>query len=168
MLRHIRHFIIRHEPEAIDLAVSLKAGVGGLLGIGSAGGLAAATGMPFLLAPFGASAVLLFAQPQSPLAQPANTIGGYCVGLAAGLAVALVFPPVWWAAAIGVGAAIALMSLLRLTHPPAGAVPIVAVTTAMPPTTLVEAVLAGGVLLVAVAAIHHRIPPRQIYPKRAN
>ena len=40
-----------------------------------------------LLAPFGATAVLLFGQAESPLAQPANIFGGYL--LAAGISVGM-------------------------------------------------------------------------------
>ena len=43
-------------------------------------------GMPLLMAPFGASCVLLFAVPNSPLSQPANVIGGHAVATLAGLA----------------------------------------------------------------------------------
>ena len=38
-----------------------------------------------LIAPFGASCVLVFAIPQSPLAQPRNVIGGHLISTAAGL-----------------------------------------------------------------------------------
>ncbi|KAB0676542.1 HPP family protein [Aureimonas leprariae] len=168
MLRHARDFIARHEPETLHLAVSLKAGVGGLVGIGIAGGIASATGMPFLLAPFGATAVLLFAQPQSPLAQPANVVGGYFVAVLISLVLMTFFPAGWVTAAVGVGIAIAVMAELRLTHPPAGAIPIVAITGAMAPQVLIETVMLGALLLVAVAVLHHRIPPRHTYPKPAS
>ena len=46
--------------------------VGAVVAMTLVGGLAAWTGLPMLLAPFGATAVLLFGQAESPLAQPVN------------------------------------------------------------------------------------------------
>src|SRR6266481_2473468 len=56
-----------------------------------------------LIAPFGASCVLVFALPNSPLAQPRNVIGGHLISTAIGLAVfaALGAQPVSLALAVG-------------------------------------------------------------------
>ena len=56
-----------------------------MIGIGAVGALAALTHLPLLLAPLGASAVLIFGQPASPLAQPANVFGGYLVATIVGV-----------------------------------------------------------------------------------
>ncbi|SON53603.1 HPP family protein [Hartmannibacter diazotrophicus] len=168
MLTQLRHFFRRHEPISSAPLAHLKSGMGGLVGIGASGALAAFTGLPFLIAPFGASAVLLFGQPASPLAQPANVIGGYLVALGVTVGVLLALPAGWPAAALGVGAAIAVMLFLRVTHPPAGAIPIVAATSAIHVGTLSLVVAAGSVLLVGIATLHHWLPPRHIYPRRAD
>ncbi|WP_132560708.1 HPP family protein [Rhizobium sullae] len=166
MRHHIRHFIHRHEQKG-EAHHHLKSGIGAMVGMLSVGALTIATGIPLLIAPFGASAVLLFGQPQSPLAQPANVIGGYLLAaLIAGLA-AFFFPGIWWAGAVAVGLAIAGMLLLRITHPPAGAVPLVAFGSHLGGLTLFTVVFLGGVLLVAIAVVHHLIPPRLQYPLRA-
>ncbi|BCP54729.1 hypothetical protein K32_33460 [Kaistia sp. 32K] len=144
----------------------LKSGLGGALGIGAVGALAVTTHQPFLLAPFGASAVLLFGHPASPLAQPANVIGGYFVATLVTLLVLMLFPGAWVAAAVGVGLVIALMSMLRITHPPAGAIPILAATSTIQGGTLFGVVLGGSIGLVGVASLHHWLPPRHEYPKR--
>ena len=128
------------------------------------GALTFATGLPLLIAPFGATAVLLFGQPKSPLAQPANVVGGYAIASLAVFLCASLLPDVWWAAAIGVGCAIAVMSLLRLTHPPAGAIPLVAYGSHQPASIIFVVVTVGGILLVAIAVIHHLIPPKTQYP----
>lgn len=112
--------------------------------------------------------MLLFAQPESALAQPANILGGYLLAAAISLAMILLVPDVWWVATIAVGLVIALMLLLRVTHPPAGAVPLVALSSHMTPWVLPVAVLVGAVCLVAVAMLHHRLPPRTIYPRRVQ
>lgn len=77
--------------------------------------------MPWLVAPVGASAVLVFALPASPLAQPWPVIGGDVISVAIGLACAQLIPVPMLAAALSVGTAIAAMSLCRCLHPPGGA-----------------------------------------------
>lgn len=166
MRHHIRPFLTRHEPRAARGAY-LKSGVGAVLAMTAIGGLAAVTDVPLLIAPFGASAVLLFGQPASPLAQPMNVFGGYLVAASLALAATIWLPGVWWAATAAVGISIGLMLAFRLTHPPAGAIPIVAYSSAMAPETLLTVILTGCACLVAIATLHHRIPPRHEYPRRS-
>lgn len=166
MPRRLRHFVTRHEVRSGTTLTHLKSGLGGAIGIGAVGAAAALTHEPFLIAPFGASAVLLFGHPASPLAQPANVIGGYLVATLVTLLALMFFPGAWVAAAAGVGVAIALMSMLRITHPPAGAIPILAATSTIQGGTLLGVVLGGSIGLVGVASLHHWLPPRHEYPKR--
>ena len=69
----------------------------------------------------GASAVLLFAVPASPMAQPWPIIGGNVVSALVGIAVAKVVPDPTLAIGLAVGLAIGCMSILRCLHPPGGA-----------------------------------------------
>lgn len=166
MPRRLKHFVTRHEAASGDLVSHLKSGLGGAVGIGAVGALAVTTHQPFLIAPFGASAVLLFGHPASPLAQPVNVVGGYFVATIVTLLLLMLFPGAWVAAAVGVGLAIALMSMLRITHPPAGAIPILAATSTIQGGTLLGVVIGGSIGLVGVASLHHWLPPRFEYPKR--
>ncbi|RYH63846.1 MAG: hypothetical protein EON54_07270, partial [Alcaligenaceae bacterium] len=72
-------------------------------------------------APLGASAVLVFAVPASPLAQPWAVIGGNVLSALVGSACAALIPDPAWAGAAAVALAIALMFSLRCLHPPGGA-----------------------------------------------
>ena len=164
-MRHLLAFLHRHEPRGQTLS-HLKSALGAIIAMTLVGALAAWTGLPLLLAPFGATAVLVFGQPHSPFSQPANVFGGYLAAAAISVLVLAVFPPVWWAATVTVGLVIGVMLLMRVTHPPAGAVPLVAFTTHMPADTLFFAVLAGAMCLVGVAVVHHWLPPRIVYPRR--
>jgi len=164
-LRRILDFVHRHEPRGQTLS-HLKSGIGAVIGMTLVGALAALTGLPMLLAPFGATAVLLFGQAESPLAQPINVFGGYLVAALIAVAILAVMPNAWWVATLAVGLAIAAMLALRVTHPPAGAVPLVAFSTHMPAGTLFLVVVVGAACLVAVATVHHRLPPRVTYPRR--
>lgn len=136
-----------------------------MVGIGAVGGLASLTELPLLIAPLGATVVLLFGQPASPLAQPINIFGGYLLATIVGVGSMSLFPGVWWVAAIAVGLVIALMLMLRVTHPPAGAVPLVALATPLQSASLFSTILIACVSLLGLALIHHRIPPRTQYPR---
>jgi CBS domain-containing membrane protein len=109
------------------LADRLRAGLAAVAGIALVAlvsgpvPLATANGL-MLVAPIGASAVLVFAVPASPLAQPWAVIGGNIVSALIGLVAAALVPVPALAAGIAVGGAIIGMSLLRCLHPPGGAV----------------------------------------------
>ena len=110
-----------------------RGALGALLGIAVSGATAKLVPggsdlLPFLVAPMGASAVLLFAVPASPLAQPWPVIGGNLVSTTIGLTAHWLVPDVLLAAAAAVGVAIGAMMLLRCLHPPGGACALLAAT----------------------------------------
>lgn len=119
-------------PVTVRWTERLRAGFGALIGISLTGVLMHAllkngAAVPFLVAPMGASAVLLFAVPASPLAQPWSIIGGNLVSATVGVTCALLIPDPVFAAAVAVGVAICAMFTLRCIHPPSGAVALTAV-----------------------------------------
>ncbi|WHO39716.1 HPP family protein [Sphingobium sp. AP49] len=83
--------------------------------------------LPIIVAPLGASAVLIFAVPASPLAQPWPVVGGNILSSLVGVAAFHMIPDMMVAAGVAVGTAILLMSLLRCLHPPGGAAALTAV-----------------------------------------
>src|SRR5690606_25157052 len=78
--------------------------------------------LPAMIAPMGASAVLLFAVPSSPLAQPWSILCGHFVSAFVGVTVALLVADPCLARALAISLAIAAMRALRCLHPPSGAV----------------------------------------------
>jgi len=89
-------------------------------------------GYPMIVASMGASAIILFFIPSSPLAQPWPFVGGQLVSAFVGMACALNIPETSTAAATAVGGSIILMLIMRCLHPPAAATsltPIMAGTT---------------------------------------
>lgn len=82
---------------------------------------------PWFVAPMGASAVLLFGVPNSPLAQPWSILGGNVFSALIGVTVGLWLPQPAIACGVAVGLAIALMYALRCLHPPGGAVALTAI-----------------------------------------
>ena len=83
--------------------------------------------VPFIVAPVGASAVLVFAVPASPLAQPWPVVGGNMLSTLVGVAAAKAVPDMALAAGAAVGGAILAMTLFRCLHPPGGAAALTAV-----------------------------------------
>jgi CBS domain-containing membrane protein len=78
--------------------------------------------IPLLIAPMGAAAVLLFAVPASPMAQPRAVLGGNILSALVAITVMRLIPDPMIAAGVAVGLAIVAMALLRCLHPPGGAV----------------------------------------------
>lgn len=112
-------------------------------------------GVPLLIGSFGASAVLLFAAPESPLSRPRNLLGGHFFSALVGVACAQWLPP-FWAICLCVPTAIAVMLLSGTVHPPGGATALIAVTGGEQIRQLgfwyaVVPCLAGAALMLAVA-----------------
>jgi len=82
--------------------------------------------LPLLAAPFGATAVLLFALPTSPLARFKNVLGGHMITAAIGVMAANLPFEGWWIAGAAVATGIVAMVVSDTIHPPAGANPLVA------------------------------------------
>lgn len=114
----------RREVVRAALGVALGLGVTALLSTASA---SAAWSAPLLVAPMGASAVLLFAVPASPLAQPHAFLGGNLLAALIGVTAAKLLPFPIAAAPLAVAITVAAMALCRCIHPPSGAVALVAV-----------------------------------------
>jgi len=163
----MKAYVHRHQPVTNATAV-IKSGFGGMVAIAIVALLSDASGVMWLMAPFGATCVLLFSVPASPLSQPANVVGGHFVSTLIGLIVLTTLPVAWWSMALGVGLAIAAMAALRITHPPAGADPLVVMMAGAGAGVgfdfLIFPTLTGAVALVAVAAVVHRIAPKTPYP----
>ena len=112
---------------------------------------------PWLIAPMGASAVLMFALPASPLAQPWAVVGGNTLSALVGLVCVRMLGESEFVAAAAVGLAIALMFALRCLHPPGGASALlVALGGVSDPRYVLFPVLANALLLAAVGLAYNR------------
>ncbi len=151
---------------AQKLGFAALSGLGGFVVIFLLAQASASLHIALLIAPFGASCVLVFALPHSPLAQPRNVIGGHVLSAAVGVCAYAFFGTAPWSSALAVGLAIALMELTGTLHPPAGADPIVALLAKAGWTFILSPVLAGAVLIVVVAFAYHRILSQRPYPIR--
>lgn len=123
-----------------------------------------------LIAPLGATAMLAFAVPSSPLAQPWSALVGNTVSALVGVAVVLTVSEPWLALGLSVTLAMIAMMVLRATHPPAAGIALGTVLTA---DAVREAgfsyafnpVLLDTALLLLVAVAFNRMTGR-VYPFR--
>lgn len=157
----MRRFIHRHQPP-VPTHTAVIAGLGGAIAIAALALVTDYLTLALLIAPFGASCVLLFAAPSAPLSQPANVVAGHVLSAAIGLGVFASMPAGVMASGLAVGLAVAAMLACRIVHPPAGATALVA-ATAKSVSFLLFPVLAGAVALVALATAYHRIVGN-VYP----
>ena len=128
---------------------------------------------PLLIAPLGASAVLIYAVPASPLAQPWSVVVGNTLSAIMALIVLrLGLPPV---VALGLAALLALaaMPFARALHPPGGAVAVATVLAANPGShagtglsSILTVLLASSPLAGARCGLQPRHPPGFILSAR--
>lgn len=83
--------------------------------------------IPLILASTGASAILIFSLPFSPVSQPWNLVGGHLVSAAVGVSCRLLVPDELVASSLSIPLSMLFMHHLRCMHPPGGATAITAV-----------------------------------------
>lgn len=125
-----------------------------------------------LIAPMGASAVLLFAVPASPLAQPWSIIGGNLIAGLVGVSCAKLIGEPLIAAPVAAAAAIGAMFMARCLHPPSGAVALTAVlggpaVHAMGYNFVLTPVMLNSVLILGAALFFNNATGRR-YPHRVQ
>lgn len=164
---------------AVPWRERVRSCIGALVGIGITGAsmhwlFGADTRIPLLVAPMGASAVLLFAVPASPLAQPWSLIGGNLVSATLGVIASQCFDDPVMAAAFAVAAATCAMFALRCVHPPSGAVALTAVlggpsVHALGFRFVAEPIALQSFVLLSAAIVYHTVTGHR-YPhaKRGN
>ncbi|TGE84102.1 hypothetical protein C7Y70_07615 [Pseudoalteromonas sp. KS88] len=102
----------------------------------------------WLMAPFGATAVLVFGVPSSPLAKAKNVIGGHFLTALIGVVFVNYIGVDTASIAVATGLAISIMMLTNTVHPAAGANPILIMVTGQSWTFLITPVLMGTIFIV--------------------
>ena len=157
-------------PGVLGPSERLRAGLGIFLGLGittlaSTMAVGTIADAPLLIAPMGASAILLFAAPASPFAQPWAVIGGHMVAALVGVTVAHLVGTPMLAAPLAVAISFGVMTLFRCVHPPSGAIALIAVLggpkiSEMGYSFALVPVLLNSVLLIASALIYNNLTGR--------
>ena len=140
--------------------VASLAGLGAFITIALLASVHATEAVPLLVAPFGASCVLVFGVPASPFARPRNVIGGHLISASMGLCCILLFGATPFGIALGVGVAIAAMMLTDTVHPPAGANPIVVALSGASWPFLIAPMLLGATIIVMLGLAYNGLRRR--------
>ncbi len=165
------------DTQSVSRRERLRAASGAVLGIlltGLVGSLAIGLDpvLPALIAPMGASAVLLFAVPGSPLAQPWSILGGNTLAAIVGVSVTFLIPDPFVAAALAIGIAIGLMMTMHCLHPPSGAIALTAVLGGpaihdLGYAFVIWPVLGNSIALLVLALVFNNFTGRR-YPHRVK
>jgi CBS-domain-containing membrane protein len=128
--QRFRHFIGfpasgHHGGE--QLVATLGGAIGILLVVVVTQAVAGLQGALIIVPSLGASAVLIFAAPHSPFAQPWAVMAGHLLSALVGVACWKLVPNATLAAGLAVGLAIGAMHIARCLHPPGGATALAAV-----------------------------------------
>lgn len=159
-----------------DMRQITFAGFGGALAICLLGVTAYLSGSALLMAPLGATAVLVFGLADSPLSRARHVMGGHVLSMSIGLLclfivsfvapapgpLSLTFATIL-AAGVGTGLAIAAMLATRTVHPPAGANPLLLMFSgagfADAAFLIALPGVFGALLLYLVAVLIHKAHP---------
>ncbi|MEM5557660.1 HPP family protein [Aliarcobacter cryaerophilus] len=120
---------------------------------------------------FGASAVLIYGVPNSPLSQPRNLIGGHLLSAIVGVISYKLFSSnLFLATAIAVSTSILIMQLTLTLHPPGGATSLIAVIGGEQIHQLeffyiLIPIFSGALILFLIAFIVNNIPKNRAYPE---
>lgn len=144
----------------------LVAGLGATLCITLLAGLGGITRVAWIMAPFGATMVLLFALPDSPLAQPRNILGGHVLTAIIGVMCLLLLGVHAWSLGIAVGLAVMLMMLTKTVHPPAGANPLLIMLTGESWGFVITPVTLGAMMIIGFGWLYHNYIAKHAYPKQ--
>ena len=162
-------------PVGINGRERLRVTLGVALGVLLAGLLSrwyapAGSLQPWMLPSLGASAVLVFGMPSSPLSQPWPVLAGNTVSMLVGVACAALVPYPAWAAALAVALAVALMVPLRCLHPPGASLALLVVLHHEQGVQLVAfPVLFTGLVLVVVGVAYNHLTGRSYpHPQRVK
>ncbi|WP_425432541.1 HPP family protein [Hydrococcus rivularis] len=148
-----------------SFAQALISWLGSLVAIELLAYLSLYTHYPLIAAPFGATAVLVYGIPESPLAQPRNVIGGNCLGALVSIVLVQYCGSEPWVMGLAVATAIKLMKLTRTLHPPGGAVALVGVMSNASWSFLFTPVFVGSVIMVLWTFVFNNTAPGRSYPR---
>jgi len=119
----------------------------------------------FLIASFGSTMVLLYGYPESPFAQPKNIFFGHLTTSLAGIFVLYFIPfPLYINLPIAVGAGVALMIMLNITHPPAGGNPLIVIMGSVSLDYIINPIISGTIIVLIFGVILNRFILKKKYP----
>ena len=126
----------------------LLGALGATLGIVLLQVLSETANIALLVAPFGATFVLVFALPESPLVKPRNIIGGYLIATIIGITFYQLMGNNLLSLGLAFGLSFVLMQLTKTLHPPAGSIPLLIMFSEPDWSYVITPILIGVILIL--------------------
>lgn len=154
----------------ISPKAALMTCIGIFSGIGGLGLLAYLTDLPWIMAPFGSSAVLIYYATNSPLAQPRNLIGSHIIAAIVAITCVNLMGSTWYCMALSVMITTLLLAMTDTVHPPAGATALFIALEGIDHYSFVFMPVTTGVLILFLTAwLSSKIfPDLRPYPHRTE
>jgi CBS domain-containing membrane protein len=171
-LKHYAFYLGGDQPQ-VSWFERLRSALGALIGLmlvfTTAKYLGELSGISeWLMASLGASALLVFALPQSPMAQPWAVIAGNTLSALVGIGCFHLLGGSIFALPLAVSASILGMFILRCLHPPAAAVSLIVVLGGIGHFRYaLFPVMIDSLLLVIAGAVYSNLTGR-VYPNRPS
>jgi CBS-domain-containing membrane protein len=152
-------------PPRVKTSYIFWSAVASFAGIFAVASLTIHAGVPVMIGSFGASAVLLYAALEAPLAQPRNLIGGHVISALVSVTIYQLLGRDEITIALAVSVSIAVMLWTRTLHPPGGATALIAVDTGQGYAFVLFPVLAGAIIMLVVALAINNLSEDRSYPR---
>jgi len=163
-----------HRSVRPDAAIIIRSLVGAFLGIASIAAIDQFflndSDLMLMIGAFGATAVLVYGAPFSPLAQPYNVVVGHAISAFVGVSVFMVVGEAnWLSSGLAVSFAITAMQLTRSVHPPGGATALIAVVASpviheLGYMYILFPVVTGALVLVGIAYVSNNFKNQRRWP----
>jgi len=119
----------------------------------------------FLISSFGSSMLLLYGYPESTFSQPKNIFFGHLLTSIIGVIfLYFILLPIYILIPLAVGVGIGLMILLKVSHPPAGANPIIVIMGSVSLDFLINPIITGSLIILIFGVILNRLILKKKYP----
>ena len=145
-----------NERKIFPFIDGLYTGLGAFIGLSLIGLIAQSVHQMLIIAPFGATAVLLFSAPESQFSKPWNVLASYVISTIIGFLILHYSNGEWLAIGGGFGIVIMLMYAFKAIHPPAGANFLI-VTQGHLSLYLLSPLLLGLITLIIIGIGLHKI-----------
>ena len=152
-------------PPRVGFRTIFWSWLGSFLGIYAVAAITLRAGVPMMIGSFGASAVLIYAAIDSPLAQPRNLIGGHVISAILAVIIFQLLGKSDITLALAVSGAIVAMLVTGTLHPPGGATAFIAVDTMQNFTFVLYPVFLGAMILLLIALTVNNLSHDRHYPK---
>lgn len=128
--------------------------IGATIGIIALQFITNASGVELVAASFGATFVLIFALPDSPVVKPKNIVGGYLISTVIALLVFEFIGNDPFSLGLAFGLSFVLMQLTKTLHPPAGSIPLLILFVPPDWKFILTPILAGVIFILIYAKFY--------------